>query len=99
MNRDWWRAIPKITINYLGDGCLEVIWEKSIETSLELISHYQLFLNRVSYKSRIKSDTSSVVVKGLCGGRSYDISLMVFPKSQSYLPQQSNIVVFRDLNS
>jgi hypothetical protein len=72
---------------------MEVFWEKPFETSLDLMSHYQLFLNHISYKQRIRSDASSVMVKGLCGGRSYEISLMVFPKSQSYLPQQSNIVV------
>ena len=93
-NKDWWRSIPKIILNYLGNGCLEVLWERPTEASVELISHYQLFLNRVSYKNKIRADASSVQIKGLCGGRSYDISLMVFPKSHSYIPQQSNILVF-----
>ena len=70
------------------------MWERPSEASSELISHYQLFLNRVSYKHRIRPDATNILVKGLCGGRSYEISLMVFPKSQSHIPQQSNILVF-----
>ena len=62
------------------------------ENSLELISHYQLFLNKVSYKKQIIANTNRVVVKGLAGGKNYDIVLMVYPKSPTLMPQQSNVV-------
>ena len=63
------------------------------ENSLEdLIDHYQLFLNKVSYKNKISSSTNRVYVKGLAGGRKYDITLMVIPKAQTLLPQDSNVL-------
>lgn len=81
-----------MNVNNLGDGVIEIIWEKPFASSLDLISHYQLFLNRISYKQRINSDVNRLIVRGLSGGRTYDVNLMVFPKLQSLLPQQSNVV-------
>jgi hypothetical protein len=89
-NKHWYESIPTIELTNLGNGCLEVSWKGPLESSLGLISHYQLFLNGVSYKKKIRSDATSVKIKGLCGGRSYSVVLMVIPKSQSYVAQQSN---------
>jgi hypothetical protein len=60
---------------------------------MELISHYQLFLNKVSYKPSLLPGTHRIIVKGLAGGKIYDTVLMVYPKSQTLLPQQSNLLV------
>lgn len=62
---------------------------------MELISHYQLFLNKVSYKKVIVANTNRIVVKGLAGGKSYDTVLMVYPKSPALMPQQSNILMIK----
>ncbi len=76
----------------VGSSCIEITWEVPPENSLELISHYQLFLNKVSYKKQIIANTNRVVVKGLAGGKSYDTVLMVYPKSPALMPLQSNVL-------
>jgi hypothetical protein len=90
---DWWLSIPKLNSNSLGIGCAEAYWDRPPAGSYDLISHYQIFLNKVSYKNYISVDATRVIIKGLAGGRNYDLNLMVYPKSQKFLPQQSNTLV------
>ncbi len=94
-NEDWWRCIPKIAYNSLGVGVIEVIWEIPPVKSYELISHYQIFLNKVSYRNYISPNSNRVIIKGLAGGKSYDITVMVFPVTQTLLPQQSNVITIK----
>jgi hypothetical protein len=93
-NKEWWLCIPKISFASRGTGCIELCWDQPDSSSLELISHYQIFLNKVSYKNYISKHTNRVLIKGLAGGRNYDVNVMVFPNTQTLLPQQSNILVF-----
>ena len=93
-NKEWWLCIPKISFASRGTGCIELCWDQPDSGSLELISHYQIFLNKVSYKNYISKHTNRVLIKGLAGGRNYDVNVMVFPNTQTLLPQQSNILVF-----
>jgi len=74
---------------------VEITFDVPPEKSLELISHYQLFLNKVSYKKAIVANTNRIVVKGLAGGKGYDTVLMVYPKSAVLMPQQSNVLQIR----
>jgi len=71
-------------------SCIEITWDILPENSLDLISHYQLFLNKVSYKKKLIANTNRIVVKGLAGGKNYDTVLMVYPKSSTLMSQQSN---------
>lgn len=91
----WWQCIPKIQCDPYGVGCIEISWTKASKEALSLISHYQIFLNEVSYRNRISPTTNRVLVKGLAGGRKYDIVLMVYPKNKAFLPQQSNMVTVK----
>lgn len=92
-NEAWWHCIPHIEYNPLGVGCIEITWEFADDDLIDLISHYQLYLNRVSYKQHIPVNKNKIVVKGLAGGRNYETTMMVYPKDKRLLPQQSNIVV------
>ena len=49
-------------------------------------------MNKISYKKIISANTNRIIVKGLAGGRSYDTILMVYPKSPTLMPQQSNVL-------
>lgn len=79
--------------NSLGVGCIEILWERPTRKSLEMISHYQIYLNKVSYRQGIIPEANRVLIKGLAGSRSYEATVMVYPKSSTLLPQQSNVVV------
>ena len=92
-NEDWWKCIPKLSHSMIGVNCVEISWEPPLYKSFELISHYQIFLNKISYKTLLKPNTNRIVIKGLAGGKDYDVVLMVYPKSQALIPQQSNIIV------
>jgi hypothetical protein len=94
-NQQWWNCIPKIVCNAFGVGCIEVQWASLPIEQRRLISHYQLFLNGVSYRANIDPRSNRVRVKGLAGGRNYDATLMVYPKDVKLLPQQSNVVVVK----
>ncbi|CAF0781764.1 unnamed protein product [Brachionus calyciflorus] len=94
LNLEWWKCIPKITINSLGVGLLEIFWDRILEHLIPYISHYQIFLNKVSYRKYIPANVNKVLIKGLTGGRNYDIIVMIYPKDRSLLPQQSNIVAY-----
>lgn len=76
----------------IGVSCVEISWELPPDKSLELISHYQLFMNKISYTKTISANTNRIIVKGLAGGRNYDTILMVYPKSPTLMPQQSNVL-------
>ncbi len=92
-NVDWWRTIPRISVRNLDVNCAEVLWDKPTDASRVLISHYQVFFNQVSYKPNISPDTNRILARGLCAGRTYEITVMVYPNDNKFLPQQSNIVV------
>jgi hypothetical protein len=92
-NEDWWRCIPKIVNNSDSVGCVEITWDKPDKDLMNLISHYRIYLNNVSYKKSIKPDQNKIVIKGLAGGRSYEATIMIFPKDPRLLPQQSNSLV------
>jgi hypothetical protein len=94
-NEQWWNCIPKIVCNAFGVGCIEVTWARIPEQYRHLVSHFQLFLNDVSYRAYIAPNTNRVIVKGLAGGRNYDTVLMVYPNDPTLLPQQSNIVTVK----
>ncbi len=95
---DWWLSIPRLLSNSLGIGCAEAFWERPPSEAFDLISHYQIFLNKVSYKNYISPQANRIVIKGLAGGRNYDLNLMIYPKSQTLLPQQSNTLTIRCSN-
>lgn len=92
-NEEWWRCIPRIVINQFGVGCLEITWDKVNSQYMHMISHYKIFLNKVSYRRNIAPNVNRVVAKGLASSRSYEITVMVYPKDKTLLPQQSNVVV------
>ena len=97
-NEAWWACIPKIVCTSYGVGCIEVTWNPSAENnrhSRQLVSHYQLFLNDISYRGIVPPHVDRLLVKGLAGGRTYDAVLMVYPKEATLMPQQSNIVTFK----
>jgi hypothetical protein len=94
-DRKWLNCIPKIVCNAHGVGCIEVTWSRLSAQNAHLISHFQLFLNDVSYRKKIPSNVTKVIVKGLAGGRNYDTILMVYPKDKTFLPQQSNLVTVK----
>lgn len=96
LNEEWWRCIPRIVINTIGVGCFEVTWEIPDARLRALISHFQIFLNKVSYRKYIGAEVSRVIVKGLASARSYEVTVMVFPKSKSLLPQESNKVEIKN---
>ena len=77
---------------------VEISWETPATKSLELISHYQLFLNKVTYKRMISPYTTRLLVKDLAGAKNYEAILMVFPKGEHLVPQQSNILVIMHSN-
>ena len=66
--------------------------------TFSLISHYQLYLNGISYKTKISPHTNSLIVRGLTANRQYETTLMVFPKSKALLPQQSNKLIVKSLD-
>ena len=86
-------CIPKISYHSKAIGCIELVWDRPDKASLDLIDYYQIFLNKVSYKNKINPPTNRVYIKGLAGGRKYDVTVMVFPKNQTFLPQESNVMV------
>ena len=92
-NADWWRTIPRITVRSIDVNCAEVFWEKPPPQSHVLISHYQLFLNQVAYTLKISVDSNRILMRDLCAGRTYELSVMVYPIQKTLLPQQSNISV------
>ena len=92
-DKNWWTTVPRISVQSLGVGCYELSWNMPDQETWDLISHYQILLNKVSYKQFIAPDCCRVMLKGLSGGRNYDLTLMCYPKSQSLMPQQSNTLV------
>ena len=58
--------------------------------------NFDILNYRKSYKNYISKHTNRVLIKGLAGGRNYDVNVMVFPNTQTLLPQQSNILVFNN---
>lgn len=72
---------------------MELSWETPSARALELISHYQLFLNKVTYRRSISPYAGRLLIKDLAGGKYYETILMVYPKGQHLVPQQSNIIV------
>lgn len=86
----WWQTIPKIIKIHRGSGIYEIFWERAPQSAFDLISHYQLYLNGVSYRLKIHPTKTRLIIKGLTSGREYEAMIMVFPKSPLLLPQQSN---------
>jgi hypothetical protein len=97
-NKEWWSCIPKISYASKAIGCIELFWDAPDKSSQGLIDYYQIFLNKVSYRTKISPSTNRVYIKGLAGGRKYEVALMVFPKNQTFLPQESNVLVTKKLN-
>ena len=92
-NKEWWLCIPRISYIWKNITCFELNWTRPGHASQELISHYQLFLNKVSYKNYIKASTNKVYVRGLAGGRNYEVTLVCYPKKENLVPQESNTLV------
>ena len=93
VDEDWMRCMPIINYIHTEAGCMEVFWEKPPQKSIDLISHYQLFMNKVSYKNVIPAHLDRVYVRGMAGGKTYDTYLKVFAKKKEVLPHESNTLV------
>jgi hypothetical protein len=89
---EWCLIIFRIDYTFIGSGCIEVFWELPHADHLDMISHYQILLNKVSYKHKIHRESNRVTVQGLAGGRNYDLTLMVYPKDTNLIPHQSNVL-------
>ena len=84
----------KLTVNELGNGCVIIKWDILPAHHIKKINHYQILLNQVSYKKRIEANVYQVLVKGLCGGRTYDVKFLLFPKkTQSSIEMESRSLV------
>ncbi|RNA39091.1 leucine-rich repeat-containing protein [Brachionus plicatilis] len=94
LNSQWWKCIPKISFQHAGVGSLEIYWDRVLDVMLPFISHYQIYINQVSYRKYIPASVNKVLIKGLAGSRNYDIMVMIYPKDKSLLPQQSNKVAY-----
>lgn len=54
---------------------------------------FQMFLNGVSYSKMLRPKNVRATVKGLAGGRAYDVQLVAYPGYKSLKPRKSNILV------
>ena len=91
----WKKCNPTISYNNAEPGCIEVFWNQMPEQCLALISHFQLYLNNVSYRSYIGPHINKVLVKGLAACRNYHAVLVVHPNYSSLEPVTSNPVTIK----